>query len=271
MVPMPNQKVALDEPGVRPPREVAPGSYGGTQPGSYGGTQPERESAPATRGGAQGVAMSPPAPRGGVPGDAEATTAPRPGASGDMEATPGEVLVSVDVEASGPTPGTGSLIAIGACLVDFPENGFYCEIRPVDGLPWEASAEAVHGLSREHLALRGLEPEDAMTRFAAWVDAVAGPGRAVFVGFNAPFDWMFVADYLHRFVGRNPFGISALDLKALYMGRFSVPSWSATTKRHVATVVPGSLAHTHNALDDARMQAQLARRLLEHPPTSDDR
>jgi len=31
-----------------------------------------------------------------------------------------EVLVSVDVETSGPTPGTGSLIALGACLVVAP-------------------------------------------------------------------------------------------------------------------------------------------------------
>ena len=174
-----------------------------------------------------------------------------------------EVLVSVDVEASGPSPGTGSLIAIGACLVDDPEVGFYRELRPIEGLPWEASAEAVHELSRDHLAAEGLDPSVAMQAFAAWLDEVAPEGSApVFVGFNAPFDWMFVADYFHRFLGRNPFGVSAIDLKSVYMGWHGVREWKETTKRHVLAVHPVSRVHTHNALDDARMQAELATELL---------
>ena len=175
-----------------------------------------------------------------------------------------EVRISVDIEASGPSPGTGSLVAVGACLVDDPDVGFYREIFPVEGLPWDPAAEAVHGLSRDHLAAVGADPVEAMTEFADWVDRVARDGaRPVFVGFNAAFDWMFVADYFHRFVGRNPFGISAVDLKAVYMGRHRIPRWTETTKQHVLQQYPGTLEHTHNALDDARMQAQLARALLE--------
>jgi DNA polymerase III epsilon subunit-like protein len=174
-----------------------------------------------------------------------------------------EVLVSVDVEASGPSPGTGSLIAIGACLVDDPERGFYRELRPIEGSPWKASAEAVHQLSRDHLAAEGSDPGPAMTAFAAWLEQVALEGSVpVFVGFNAPFDWMFVADYFHRFLGRNPFGVSAIDLKSLYMGRHGVREWAQTTKRHVLEVYPVPRIHTHNALDDARMQAELAMELL---------
>ncbi len=174
-----------------------------------------------------------------------------------------EVLVSVDVEASGPSPGTGSLIAIGACLVDDPETGFYRELRPIEGLPWEAGAEAVHELSRDHLSVEGLDPVAAMTAFAGWLRDVAPEGSVpVFVGFNAPFDWMFVADYFHRFLGRNPFGVSAIDLKSLYMGRHGVLDWARTTKRHVLAVHPVSRIHTHHALDDARMQADLATELL---------
>jgi ribonuclease T len=176
-----------------------------------------------------------------------------------------EVLVSVDVEASGPSPTTGSLVAIGACRVDAPDVAFYCELMPVAGMPWIPEAEAVHHLTREHLASHGLEPQVAMERFATWVEAISDGARPVFVGFNAPFDWMFVADYFQRFLGRNPFGVSALDLKAAYMGRYAVRRWSDTTKGHVLAVVPSSIAHTHHALDDAQMQAQLARRLLDIP------
>jgi DNA polymerase III epsilon subunit-like protein len=182
-----------------------------------------------------------------------------------------EVPISVDIEASGPSPGTGSLVAIGACLVDHPEVAFYREIRPIDGLPWEASAEAVHGLTRDHLAARGLDPAMAMAEFATWIAEVAPEGsRPVFVGFNAPFDWMFVADYFHRFLGRNPFGISAIDLKSVFVGRHGIAEWAQTTKRHVLAVHPVSRVHTHNALDDARMQAELAGELLGRPIRSGD-
>ena len=64
-----------------------------------------------------------------------------------------EAWISVDVEASGPTPGTGSLIALGACLVDQPEVQFESTIAPIPGLPWSEEAERVHGLTREHLAI----------------------------------------------------------------------------------------------------------------------
>ena len=173
-----------------------------------------------------------------------------------------EVLISVDVEASGPSPSTGSLIAIGACPVDDATNGFYAELTPVPGTPWHADAESVHGLSQTYLALNGSEPVTAMARFAEWIAAAAGDARPVMAGFNAAFDWMFVADYFHRYLGRNPFGVSALDLKAVYLGRFHVRRWSETTKHHVTSRLPVALPHTHNALDDARMQAELARALL---------
>jgi ribonuclease T len=156
------------------------------------------------------------------------------------------------------------LLAIGACLVQRPEIACYVELRPIEGLPWLSTAEAIHGLSRAHLAQRALPPEEAMADFRRWLEAVAADAgaRPVFVGFNAPFDWMFVADYLERFTGGNPFGYSAIDLKALFMGRDGISSWAQTTKAHVLARYPVELPHTHRALDDARMQAALARALL---------
>ncbi|MFO1539204.1 MAG: 3'-5' exonuclease [Chloroflexota bacterium] len=181
-----------------------------------------------------------------------------------------EVLVSVDVETSGPTPGTGSLLSLGACLVTDPAQTFYREIAPIDGLPWDRATERVHGLTRTHLAAAGVPPAAAMADFVAWVGVVApAPARPVFVGFNAPFDWMFVADYLHRFAGVNPFGHGALDLKALYMGRHGVPRWAETTQEHVRRAHPVTERGTHHALDDARVQALLARSLLDRTGADD--
>jgi DNA polymerase III epsilon subunit-like protein len=176
-----------------------------------------------------------------------------------------ETWISVDVETSGPSPSTGSLIAIGACLVERPEEGIELLLRPDPDLPWSADAEAVHGLDRERLARDGLAPAAAMASLAAWLERVVPAGsRPVFVALNAPFDWMFVADAAWRHLGRNPFGVSALDLKALYLGRHleTVGRWADTSRLRMLARYPVGLPHTHDALDDAREQAAICRAIL---------
>ena len=173
-----------------------------------------------------------------------------------------ELLISVDVEASGDSPSNGSLLSVGACLVDDPAVGIYLELKPNPDMPWSAEAEGVHKLTREYLARNGLEPADAMGRLDEWVRDQAEGRWPVFVGFNAPFDWMFVADYFWRYIGRNPFGISALDLKSYYMARHGVERWAETSRQYVCATLGLVPDRTHNALDDAREQALLAQVLM---------
>jgi len=178
----------------------------------------------------------------------------------EPQATTPEVFISVDVEASGPAPGRYSLLSVGACLVDDPARTFYAELQPV-GEAATAEAMAVHNLDLERLKRDGLPPAEAMKRFEAWLQAVVPAGALpVFVGFNAAFDWMFVADYFERFLGRNPFGHTALDLKAYFMG-LTGSAWGDTTKRALAGRYPDHPQLTHNALQDALDQAALFRRM----------
>jgi ribonuclease T len=178
-----------------------------------------------------------------------------------------ESFVSVDIEASGPSPSTGSLLSIGACLVDDPSVTFYAELHPIPEHGWDDEAETVHGLDRGRLMREGLAPPEAMANFATWIEASSGSRRPVFVGFNAPFDWMFVADYFWRYLGRNPFGISALDLKSYFMARAGVTEWSGTRRVDVDELLGIEPDHNHHALDDAKGQARLARVLLDRTPT----
>lgn len=183
-----------------------------------------------------------------------------------MAATPDhEALVSVDIETSGPSPSTASLLSLGACLVEDVSASIYLELRPEPDRGWDDAAARVHRLDRGRLEREGLETPEAMGRLVAWLDRVAGGRRAVFVGLNAAFDWMFVADALWRTVGRNPFGHAPLDLKALYMGRDGIEAWAGTTRADMLRRYPVVEPHTHHALDDARSQAALARRLLHDP------
>jgi ribonuclease T len=169
---------------------------------------------------------------------------------------------SVDVETSGPNPGEYSLLSIGACVAFEPAETFYVELQPVTDA-FTPEALATGGLDLEHLRAHGVPPGRAMREFADWVArCTPDDDEPIFVAFNAPFDWMFVADYFHRFLGRNPFGYKALDIKALYMGATGAP-WDKTGFRHVAThagLEQRSL--THNALEDALVQAALLRRVL---------
>ena len=175
--------------------------------------------------------------------------------------TPKETYISVDVETSGPYPGEYSMLAIGACVVDDPDKTFYVELKPVNDHETE-EAMAIHKLSLAELAERGLEPAEAMKFFKDWLAAQTPAGqRAIFVGFNAAFDWMFVNDYFHRFLGYNPFGHAALDIKSFYMGATGV-AWAETTMRNVS---PRYLDHqhlTHQALRDALDQADIFYKML---------
>lgn len=177
-----------------------------------------------------------------------------------MDAPVKEIYISVDVETAGPDPCRYSLLSIGACLVLDPAQTFYAELQPVNDA-FTAEALQTSGLDMKQLTARGLPPVEAMKRFSDWVEAVAVDGQPVFVAFNAPFDWMFVSDYFHRHLGRNPFGHKALDIKAFFMGLTGAP-WSQTGFEKIARHYGIEKPLTHHALEDAIAQAELFRRML---------
>lgn len=168
-----------------------------------------------------------------------------------------DILVSVDVETSGPIPGRYSLLTIGACTVD-GDDVFSCELKPLNGNADPKAMEVV-GLSLDDLRHTGLPPLQAMSRFSSWLDGLRLQiGSLVFVGLNAPFDWSFVNYYFHRFMRRNPFGHTALDIKAYYMGVTGCQWTEATSSAMSKTLRPCS-APDHDALHDALFQAELFR------------
>jgi ribonuclease T len=181
--------------------------------------------------------------------------------SATLPATLPETYICVDVETAGPIPGQYAMLSIGACLVEDPNRTFYAELQPdrPDFLP---EAMAISGLSLDSLRQNGLGPQAAMQAFAGWVKTAVPEGsRPVFVALNAPFDWMFVQDYFHRYLGYNPFGHSALDIKAYYMG-FAGVTWSETSMKHISAYFLQEKHLVHNALRDAQDQAEIFHELL---------
>jgi DNA polymerase III epsilon subunit-like protein len=179
--------------------------------------------------------------------------------------------VCVDCETSGPVPALYNLLSIGACALRArPDGGFdlgpelYVELKPV--FPgFEPEAMRIHGLDRAALERDGLEPRDALERLRAFAESTCPAGhRPVFVGHNAPFDWMWIAfAFVHAGV-KNPFGYSAIDAKALAMGLYGL-EWRDTGKEHLYALLgipPEDTSQKHRADYDARYQAEIFRALL---------
>jgi hypothetical protein len=161
--------------------------------------------------------------------------------------------IMVDVEADGPIPGDYSMVAVGAIVVEPTlTKTFYAELRPVSD-KWVPESLAVCGFSREQTLLFS-EPQGVMESFAAWIVAEAGR-RPLFIADNNGFDWQFVNWYFHHFCGHNPFGYSSLHLGSLYKG--------LTRDMFVNFKHLRKTKHTHNALDDARGNAEALLQLKE--------
>ena len=173
-----------------------------------------------------------------------------------------EVFISVDVETSGPIPGEYDLLSIGTCLIDQPSETFYCELKPVTNNV-DPEALLVTGFSLEKLAQDGLNPFFAMNELEKWIKQNLNESETpVFVGFNVGFDWSFINYYFHKYLGRNPFGFTALDIKSLYMGAFG-GNWSDTKSSKIIERLRPSIDGNHNALQDALFQAELFRLILK--------
>jgi DNA polymerase III epsilon subunit-like protein len=169
--------------------------------------------------------------------------------------------ISVDVETAGPAPAHYPLLSIGACQVAHPGHSFYAELKPDRDLI-DPQALRVSGLDFDRLKIEGVDPAQAMRDFARWAkEGNARCGPPVFVAYNAPFDWMFVQAYFQRYDIENPFGHSALDMKALAMGLLNI-RWSETGMQQVSERLESPVTLTHNALQDAQDQALLFQRIL---------
>jgi len=173
---------------------------------------------------------------------------------------PREIYVSTDVEADGPIPGPNSMLSFGSAAFTADKEllgTFSANLKTLAGATadpktaawWTRNPDA-WAACRQNLQ----EPEAAMRRYVDWLEGL--PGKPVFVGYPAGFDFLFVYWYLVRFTGESPFSFSALDIKtyamALLKRDYRQSARSAMPKHWF-----DSHPHTHIALDDAIEQGAL--------------
>ena len=178
--------------------------------------------------------------------------------------------ISVDIECSGPIPAEYSMLSLGACVVGNEDNNnnkendytFYIEIQPLSD-NYVKEALEIAGLSMQELKLKGTEPKEAMKKFADWIAKVLGDKKKpIFVASPIAFDWCFVNYYFIKFQGYNPFGVSGIDLKSVWIGKTN-SKWHVTTIDDIKKKLGlENIAHTHNALEDAKEQSTIFRKMM---------
>ena len=171
-----------------------------------------------------------------------------------------EIYVSTDIECDGPVPGPYSMLSIGSAaysedcqLIGTFSANLAC-LEGASGHPktmawWKGFPEA-WAKARQDLET----PNQAMQRYVEWLKCL--PGRPVFVGYPASFDFMFVCWYLARFAGEYPFGFAALDIKSYAMALLGHRFYE-TTKENLPAEWFTEAPHTHVALEDALEQGGL--------------
>lgn len=177
-----------------------------------------------------------------------------------------EIFVSTDVEVNGPIPGPYSMLSIGSAAYTSDKKlfgTFYANLELLpdaqedpDTMRWWSTQPEAWAACR----LDPKPPEMVMAQYVKWVSDL--PGKPVFVGYPAGFDFLFCYWYMIKFVGRSPFSFSALDIKTYTMAVLKCGFKESTKSNMPKRWFEGLPPHTHNALDDAKEQGLLFLNIL---------
>lgn len=177
--------------------------------------------------------------------------------------------ISVDVEGavSEMLPPYSSMLSLGACVVGKPKIQFYEELIPLNK-NWDAQAEAIHGLTRQHLGAYGKDPRTVMEMFRVWTLRAASGAQPVFCAMPLRYDWGYVGWYFQTAEQEdkditNPYG-ETLDGTELFHIVMRIPEDARVTRSDIYKLFPPSVPHTHNALDDAVEQEEVFRQMLRY-------
>lgn len=176
-----------------------------------------------------------------------------------------EIYISTDIETDGPVPTLHSMLSFGSAAYQADKTLLSTFSANLHTLPtaephpatmqWWQTQPVAWQACRQNLQ----DPAQAMLDYVRWIKQL--PGKPVFVGYPAVFDFMFIQWYLYKFVGQSPFSHSALDIKTYAMAMLKC-SYRAAVKRNMPKHWFDDLPHTHIALDDAIEQGVLFCNLL---------
>lgn len=160
----------------------------------------------------------------------------------------GTLHFSVDVETDGKIQGFHSMISFGVVLVDKNlDKNFYAEIKPITE-NYDKERLKISGYTREEV-LCFKDAKEVMENFESWLKKINPENkRLIFWSDNNGFDFAWINWYCFTFLGYNPFGHSSYNLGSFYKGLIKNCYKNFKFLRKTK--------HTHNALDDAKGNAE---------------
>lgn len=182
-----------------------------------------------------------------------------------------EIFVSVDIETDGPIPGLYSMLSFGSVAFDLTNPD-----KPIVVSKFERNLIELEGAKQHESTMRDfwdknpeawkvcrenpVDPKLAMQEYCEWLKSL--PGKPVFVGYPAGFDFTFIYYYLMYFIEESPFKFQALDIKS-YAMCYMQTSFRETSKHNMPKRwFDKNLKHTHCALDDALEQGYMFAKIM---------
>ena len=161
--------------------------------------------------------------------------------------------IVIDVEATGPHPVKYAMIQVGAVTLD--GETFSAKMRPWAGAHFDPGAMNALKLTKEEV-MDWPDPKMQTWAFYEFLMDTTKGKRIPSWSDNPAFDWQFINAYLHEYADHNPLGFSMRRIGDLYAGH--VGDVTAATKWKSLR----DTAHTHDALDDAKGNAEALSKIL---------
>jgi hypothetical protein len=101
-----------------------------------------------------------------------------------------------------------------------------------------------------------LSPQQAMLDFGVFIQKFKDKGyQLMTIGWPINFDWQWINYYFYRYIGSNPLGFSAIDIKSYVWGL--TRNKNKSTKEMVKEYADPEFQHTHKGVDDALEQGAI--------------
>lgn len=180
-------------------------------------------------------------------------------------------MIALDVESTGLTPGTCSILSIGAVDTDEPTNQFYDECYVWEGALIFDEAIAINGFTREEISTgsSGRKSEaELITAFVTW--ATSKPQNRTLVAQTPSFDRDFVRAACERAGIEFPFAARTIDTHTMgWLHMVHAGITPPEKKQHSALNLDGVLQYCgipeepkpHNALTGALCHAEVFTRI----------
>lgn len=186
-------------------------------------------------------------------------------------------MIIVDVESSGIDTRKCSLLSVGAVDFDNPSNQFYKECRVFDGAHIQDEALTVNGFTRASCN-DPKKPSDreVVVAFLEWMKTCK---EWTLCGQNPSFDRDFLLETAHRYHLDWPLAQRTVDLHTVAYYELTREGKAVPLLRnHSALNLEAILEHvglsikrkSHNALEDAKLEAEAFARFMRGEPLFDE-